>query len=198
MAYSMNHVQGGRNHIAELKDKAGHLHAVADAFVPPAINKLAHTYIPCLNKLQRSYCNPQTGDCRCNPESKSLSYPDNPQYQPQPYSGNPQYHYPAYPQYPYPGNPQYQPQPYPINSQYQYPSNPQYPYPDNTQYQPHLYPGSPQYQPQPSTPCAVDPTFNPTISPGIHPYPISQNTKDNKGNQANNAGIQTSANPNIK
>jgi hypothetical protein len=92
----MARVQKGRNHIAELKDKAGHLHAVTDAFVPPVIDNLAHTFLPCLNILQPDYCDPaqnrHTGNCRCSTESQPQPYPGNPQYQPQQYPSNPQYH----------------------------------------------------------------------------------------------------------
>jgi len=142
----MARVQKGRNHIAELKDKAGHLHAVTDAFVPPVIDNLAHTLLPCLSILQPDYCDPaqnrHTGNCRCstespgNPQYQPQQYPSNPQYHPQQYPGNPQYQpqqYPSNPQYPYSGNPQYHPQPYPVNPQYHYPAYPQYPYPGNYQ-----------------------------------------------------------------
>ena len=128
----MARVQKGRNHIAELKDKAGHLHAVTDAFVPPVIDNLAHALLPGLNILQPDYCDPaqnrHTGNCRCSTES-----PGNPQYQPQQYPSNPQYPYTGNPQQPYPGNPQYHPQSYPVNPQYHYPAYPQYPYPGNYQ-----------------------------------------------------------------
>jgi hypothetical protein len=42
----MSNVQGGRNCITELKDKPGHLHAVA-----PVIDNFSYTFIPCLNIL---------------------------------------------------------------------------------------------------------------------------------------------------